>query len=335
MPTPPLTFDDDENVHEVTDSIDWRESYYVNFFDTESDLNGLAWQGVRPNAGVGEAAFVLYDGDKPLIRSVSFHIPVAKDIGPERAALGNQEFVCVEPWKNWQIRFDDGTDRAVVDWKQLSGNCDWDWEGTNSKHFQTAGRVDVEAVVDGRTIRFSGFGERDRAWGPRNYSGTTFTWWQTVQFPDAVAAHVFTSKVPGGSHDNHRLMGYLHQDGETFPLASFTASEVVYGDHAGGPPVGGKLELVDTKGRALSIAKIEPLHQLNFVSDGAQVEDREPEPGENVTLMHFTFDRFVRSDGSVGRGMIDCPREPGERPERFRAVEPCYSHLHNYGLDGS
>ena len=50
---------DDANFHKRGLEPDWRESYYCNFFDKDSDLCGLFWQGVRPNSKNGEAVMGL------------------------------------------------------------------------------------------------------------------------------------------------------------------------------------------------------------------------------------------------------------------------------------
>lgn len=323
----PLHADDDTKIHPPTASPDWRESYYCNFFDhTGGGLYGVAWQGVRPNAGRGEAVFALFDGDSALVRSVNFGVPVARDIGPERTGLVNQCFENIEPWSHWAITYEDERATLRVEWRRLSQICDWEWEDiTNSKHYQVAGTVSVNGVVDGRDIAFTGFGERDRAWGERNYAGLVHGWWQTVQFPDGVAAHVFTLDLGEGPV---RLHGYLHADGETRRLQQCIATDVAY-DPQTTLPVNVHQRLIDDAGRELTVTALRPLQWLSFVSDGAEVYDRAPTVDESVQSL--TFQEFVRSDGVVGRGMVDLTAAAGARPSHFGADGSAFSTLYDYG----
>jgi hypothetical protein len=296
-----LQYEDDQAVHAQTDAVDWRESYYVNFFDAESDLHGLFWQGVRPNAGFGEACFVLYDGDQELVRSVNMHVPVAADIGEERTAADKQRFECLEPWRHWRASYQDGDTTATVDWHMLSSVCDWQW-GPDAKRFEHAGRVHVEAEVGGRSISFDGFGQRDRAWGRRNYSPMTFTWWWVAQFPDEVAVQAFIAQLDDGSQG---MMGYLHQDGETRNIVSMDVTDIEMGPH-GGPAVAGKMLVVDELGRRLECTGIELMHGLTFgtAPGGSQLEEHDP--SENAkSRMYLSFYKFTRADGVVANGMID------------------------------
>ncbi|AII10817.1 DUF7065 domain-containing protein [Rhodococcus opacus] len=323
-----LHFDDDATAHTVTDAVDWRESYYLNFADPTSGLHGVAWQGVRPNMGHGEAVFVLYDGPTPLIHSVNMAVPIPADIGAERTDLGHQSFECVEPWRRWDVHYDDGTNSAHLEWTQMTETCDWDWEElTGAKHYQGAGRIEVTAVVDGRQIAFTGFGERDRAWGPRNYGPIEFSWWTVAQFPDEVAVHAFVQFADG----KYRLHGFLHADGTTRPLSEFRAAEVVY-DPADGPALSSRQIFTDDEGRTVE-ALNERVHYLQFGTseDGAQLEERDP--GDQATgRMYLTFQKFTRVDGVEGRGMIDNNLRIGTAPTAFTAQLPNFSNLYDYGL---
>jgi hypothetical protein len=318
---------DDLAAHEKNDALAWRESYYCNFFDHESDLHGLAWLGVRPNDERGEVLFALFDGEETLLRHIDFKVPVSRDIGDERRRLGPLEFVPLEPWNHWAIRFDDGDSKIEIDWTQVSAMCDWEWEDiTNSKHYQGAGRIKVSGNVGDRPIEFSGFGERDRAWGERDYGFWTFVWWLVVQFPDETASHVFLMRDGDG---NDRIHGYLHKDGETRNVASYEA-DVEYTPN-GGPPERARHKIVDEGGRELILDETNRMHFFSFSADGPQVEDQPPEDMERGR-MFWTFHRFTRDDGAIGRGMIDYVFWSGNQPEQIRATGPARSSIYEFGL---
>ena len=323
-----LVHDDDMQPHAKTAGKDWRESYYCNFFDAQSDLCGVFWQGARPNSGHGEAVFLLLDGARDIVRSVDFKVPLHGAAPEERRKVGNAEFSCVAPWKHWKVSWQSGSDWFRLDWRQLSDVCDWEWEDlTNSKHFQVAGKVRGEGEVAGRKIAFTGYGERDRAWGDRNYGPLKVSFWTVIQFPDDVAVHAFALLQADGTY---RLHGYLHMDGRTRGLQRFEADTVYAGPK--GPPENGKLRFVDDQGRVVEIVAYQRKNHLALGAapdDGAQLGT---DSSKSQSLMFLTFQRFTRADGLTGHGMIDYNCWVGNQPAVIRAeAPPLYSTLYRFG----
>jgi hypothetical protein len=296
-----LKYDDDASIHECTGAIDWRESYYVNFFDTESDLHGLCWQGARPNAGYGEAVFVLFDGDTALIRDVDMHVPVARDIGVERMALGHERWECLEPWNRWRVVYEHEDASVSVEWERFSAVCDWEW-GPDARRYEHAGRVHVEGRVGDREVRFDGFGQRDRAWGRRNYAPIDFSWWWVAQYPDETAVQAYIAK---GDDAAELLMGYLHMNGETRSIVSMDVSGIRLSP-TGGPPMAAHQVVVDDLGRSIESKECQLLNALTFGTDpgGSQLSERDPNQGDR-SRMYLSFLKFPRIDGVVANGMID------------------------------
>jgi hypothetical protein len=322
----PLSYDDDAAIHELTDNTDWRESYYLNFHDSTSDLHGVIWQGVKPNRERGEAVLCLWDDTTPLIYSIDMAVPVARDIGAERAAI-NAAFTCPEPWDRWDVDYRKAGDELHIEWTRLSETCDWEWgDLTDSKHFQAAGRVHVTGTVGGRAIDFQGYGERDRAWGPRNYDPIEFSWFVVAQWPDDVAVHAFAQRIDG----DYRLMGYLHADGKTAPLTEFDASSVTY-EPTDGPAKTSHLRWTDTLGRQVE-ADVERINTLSFGTSSGGSDLGATEPGSQAKgLMYLTTQTYLRPDGVLGKGMIDNNLHAGAAPDNFTAVQPNYSTLYDYG----
>ncbi len=323
-----LKFEDDANFHKVGTEIDWRESYYCNFVDLDSDLVGVAWQGAKENQGQGEAVFLLCDGKTDLIRSVRTDCPLTDGEDPGRH-MGPQRFVCHEPWKRWSAHFDNGESKIDLEWTQLSDTCDWDWEDiTNSKHFQAAGKVKVSGVAAGRVINFTGYGERDRAWGARNYGPLKFSVFHTAQFPDDVAVHSFVLRDAEGAY---RLFGYIHKDGQTRNLARCEAHLNYDSDR--GPPVSGSYLLEDDLGRTVEIESFDIINYVGFGGhdDGSKLSD---DLSTAKNLMFLTFQNFKRSDGVKGKGMIDLNVWPGEQQTHFvSTAPPIFSTLYPYGRE--
>lgn len=334
---------DDETIHTADEAPTWRESFYCNFFDTESRFYGVAWQGVRPNQEVAEAVFILYEEGKPLIHSVQTTLTVPADT--DRRAVAHQRFECIVPWRHWQVEYNDGSARLSVDWQQLSEICDHDPTGTpgeessaepldeggfygTAKHFEATGSIEATGEIDGRSISFSGFGTRDRAWGPRNWGLLGFCWWQTTQFPDGEAIHALLLQEKVG--DDMRLFGLLHRDGRSRP-AMLLECEIGY-DGEPGPPISARQRWVDDEGRELIVTGMELLQALPFaiLADGENLEPREVNAsGENP--YYWTWQKFIREDGVVGHGMIDQACWSGMQHTSFVSTIPT-GRLYDYGL---
>ncbi|MEV4420147.1 hypothetical protein AB0L40_09260 [Patulibacter sp. NPDC049589] len=339
-----LTHDDDATIHQAGEVPEWRESFYVNFADTESRFYGAAWQGLRPNVGVAEATFLLFDRKTARVRSVDTALQVPGD--SDRRSLGNQRFECIDPWSHWRVHYEDDAAKLQIDWRQTTATIDHDPTGTPgqdvdgelpedeasfyrvAKHFEATGTIDCVGEIDGEPIAFTGFGTRDRAWGPRNYGLLRFMWWQTVQFPDGDAVHVMLLR---DADDAINLFGMLHRDGRSLP-ATIAEVDVAYDDAVTGAPVSGSQRFVDVEGRELVITGMEPMHvaPMTILADGTDVVPRRVEsPDEKVYF--WTWQRFVRSDGVVGHGMVDQAYWQGLQQSRF-ASTAATGRLYDFGL---
>jgi hypothetical protein len=336
---------DDATIHEASDALDWRESFYVNFFDTESRFYGAAWQGLRPNAGVAEAAFLLFDREQAVVRSVELALRVPGDT--DRRRLGHQQFTCLSPWQHWRVDYDDGTAKLQIEWTQTSATIDHDPTGAPGRaaddyvaapadeasfyrvaqHYEATGTISCTGEIDGEPVSFTGFGTRDRAWGPRDYGLMRFMWWQTVQFPDGAAAHVMLLQ---DADDDMRLFGMVHRDGRSRPAVA-ASCDVRY-DGENGPPIPGSQRFVDDEGRSIVITAAEPMQIQPFaiLPDGKDLEARRV-TSDAEKAYFWTWQRFTREDGVVGHGMIDQAYWPGQQHTTFAATIPT-GRLYDFGL---
>jgi hypothetical protein len=321
-----ISIDDDANFHKTGSEIDWRESYYCNFLDQDSDLCGVAWQGARPNQGHGECVFVLCDGEKDLIRYVNTDVAIPRTDDPARK-MGSQEFVCVEPWRRWDINFNQGDTKVHVAWSQLTDVCNWDWESfTNSKRYECTGRIEASGVVAGRRFAFKGYGERDRAWGARNYGPMQYALNMAAQFPDDVAVHSFVMRDGDGKY---RLFGFIHRDNKTCGLKNLEVTVKYAGDR--GPPCGGSYILTDDLGRRVEIDSFSIINHVGFGvpdQDGSHISS---DLSKSRSLMFLTWQRYTRRDGVRGRGYMDLNNWVGTAPSSVQAGGPLYSTLYSYG----
>ncbi|WP_128970197.1 DUF7065 domain-containing protein [Rhodococcus opacus] len=329
VPGTPLVYEDDASIHPVGPEPDWRESYYLNFASIDGDISGIVWQGVRPNSCRGEAVFVLYEGDTPLLHSVNMQVDVPADVGTERTRLGHQEFECVDPWRHWRVTYDDGTDRVALDWTQISDTCNWHWQDLQSSiHYQGSGRVEGVAVIKGREIPIVGYGDRDRAWGKRNYGPLKFAVNFFSQFDDESMLHAFVLLDAAG---HERLHGYLHRDGVTRDLVEYDA-DFIYLEE-GRPPAAARHRAKDTDGREIEISETHLRHALEYATavDGANLEGGTSAPKGAGSRMFLASYWYLQPTGERGVGCIDMNFWNGHQQNQVRARGPLYSKLYGFG----
>src|ERR1700746_555965 len=123
----------DEGVHTPGDQVNWNESRYVDFWDSDRRVGGWFRIGARPNAGYAEMSACLYmpDGrtafafDRAEIRSNGL-VAAGKS--------GRQEWDIIEPWRTSRVRYS-GTMSVFDD----------AWALTDPKRaFATHPKVDVD-----------------------------------------------------------------------------------------------------------------------------------------------------------------------------------------------
>jgi len=161
----------DEYAHEPNEQPDWRESYYFNWVDLDAGVSGFSTIGLLPNAskrefvfalfynGEREAYFVEPDGAVP----EDFHDSLSDDV---------LSYEVINPFKEWRIRYRGKTLKADIHWVGRFSAYDFgQGSGTSwAGHFEQSGapRGTVE-FSDGKVIKFSGLGERDKSWGVRDW----------------------------------------------------------------------------------------------------------------------------------------------------------------------
>ncbi len=92
----------DERTHPAGPHRYWNESFYLNFFDTEGNWGGASRIGFSPNQGFADGFVCLYfpNGAAGFVRTWE-----SCDDHSGRSAAGPIEHDCVEPFKEWRVRY--------------------------------------------------------------------------------------------------------------------------------------------------------------------------------------------------------------------------------------
>lgn len=185
----------DEQMHPVGEDGAWSESYYFNFVDPDTKIGMFTRMGFRPGNGWADALHAVYLGGKRVAFTYG-----RRDIGKDLTAydgdlkVGNLHITCEEAFKRWTVAYDgpaqDIADGAVLVTRSKERPEGWftpanlnmtvDVETLSTPHHSGHGahghfeqniRATGTLTIGGEQMSFSGYGVRDKSWGPRNWSG--------------------------------------------------------------------------------------------------------------------------------------------------------------------
>jgi hypothetical protein len=208
----------DEYLHEPTDELKWRESYYFNWVDLENKISGFSTIGILPNENKREFVFLLFLGNK---NEIYYTEPQLDNYDEDISYMLKEkrlEYVLIEPLKKWQINYTS---------RKLSFNITFDTRfptyhfGIDSSaswhhHFEASGKIfGYVEFKTGEKIKIEGFGQRDKSWGYRDWH--QFDKWYAghFQFKDWSCAFR-KDKV----QDKVDLSGHISNKYGNFPLKS-------------------------------------------------------------------------------------------------------------------
>jgi hypothetical protein len=298
----------DEGRHPPEDDPLWNESVYLDFVAGDGTLAGYARIGLYPNLGVTWWTTVVVGGDRPLVHSVAFDLPVPGTgwaLGGEGTDLW---FEVVEPLATVRLR---GTAPAGLHadptavYRGESGepttlglDLTWVTDGTPFAYDVTT-RYEIPCVVAGSVVvgdqrlEVDGHGQRDHSWGVRDW--WSFGWcWSAARLDDGTRVHLTDVRIPG----LRTAIGYRQAGGVVTPL---TGGRV---DEEPGPEGLPRRATATLEPAGLTL-DIEPIAfgPVLLVADDGR-ESRFPR----------AVARFTTADGRTGTGWIEWNQPPAAPP---------------------
>ena len=186
----------DELFHPVGDHPSWSESYYFNFVDPDTGVGAFTRMGFRPNDGWADALHAVYLPDGRVAftygRRTDLTPALVETLGPVDPAVGNLTLRRGEAFRRWDIVYSgeaqDMTDPTVMlaatrdrpeGWSRAAQlDMDVAFEalsephyavGGAQGHFEQTGRVTGTIRLGDEQWDVSGYGVRDKSWGPRTW----------------------------------------------------------------------------------------------------------------------------------------------------------------------
>lgn len=207
----------DEYTHRPEAALNYNESMYFNMYDPARRIGGWFRLGNRPNEGYAEMSFCLYLPDG----AVAFMFKRAEIANNDAMNAGGLRVDVIEPFKHLRVVYDGkaallADPHAMADPKKafaenprVAIRMSLDYRGLTPMHggelvnadgtplaldpekaflrghYEQHMAVTGTVEIDGRQEALSGFGVRDKSWGPRFWQAIRWYRWLPMCFgPD-------------------------------------------------------------------------------------------------------------------------------------------------------
>jgi hypothetical protein len=291
----------------------WRESYYFDFYDPDTDLAYFSSIGNRMNKGNMGSVVAFVWGDETYVLKDYSH-PTEN----EAIQVGGLLYEAETPNEEWRIRHlgqinefepESGALRMTAeefpsrDHPLHTLDMDLTFEGFHDPqyydpdeearelfdnlyhgHSDQGGIVTGEVTLGDRTVQVDGVGERDHSWGIRDWRDPDGWQWTSALFDRETAVNFWKVRRDGAT----AVEGYLHLDGESNHITS-AAVDAEFRDD-GLTQEAFEIEVTDDAGRTFS-----------FGGSTLTVVPVDFEYAEEVTTIRRTPTRY-ESDGKKGYG---------------------------------
>ncbi len=233
----------DEYPHTPDAASNYNESMYFNVFDPVRKTGGWFRLGNRPNEGYAEMSVCLYLPDG----RVAFMYGRPKIFGNTEMNAGGMKIDVIEPFKRLKLTYDGKVcvlarpfemahpSRAFRENPNVDCKVELDYEGVSPMYGGETVRADGKPVaidpeksfakahyeqhmaakgrfvVGGETFEISGFGLRDKSWGPRYWQAIDWYRWCPMNFGRDFGMML---SIVAGSEGKPREGGMVFKDGK-------------------------------------------------------------------------------------------------------------------------
>ncbi len=210
-----------DGLHIASDDPWWREGWYFEFYDTDARLQFQAYQGVFPNAAIGDLNAAIFHQGRCVhqITKMDFHVPA--EPAEQRLYFGPMKLSELEALKSWRVQYDTQEIQADLNFVAVQPPFSWAaarlWLETSddpkmgSHHFDQLGRYTGKVWIEDKELEIDALGFRDRmwGWGGRKHWRSYLIMW--AAFGEDCIANVAIQRFDDGRQS---LCGYLHDAGK-------------------------------------------------------------------------------------------------------------------------
>lgn len=233
--------------HPVEADPAWSESWYFNAYAPAERVGFVTRVGIRPNQGAAHALAIVWlpDGSTGQFEEQA----PARAIVDGPIEVGAVHYARVAPLREWTVsieptrvaghrvaveaRFSALGPAIGVDGTGGSGGTDGvratARRSLAAGHFEQSGAWSGTIEIDGKRTPFSGLGNRDKSWGPRETSGARglrmWRWFSINLGPDTHFGGILAGTSAGELH-----RGWIHDHGKTTSVRRWNVSTVLDAD---------------------------------------------------------------------------------------------------------
>lgn len=209
--------DADERLHPVEDpSPHWSDSLYFNAWDPTSSAFVMTRIAVLANSGRVTGGMIVWV-DGALSYGYGRELDEIPPTDWDVMATDGLTYRMLQSGQAWAVQLADGDARAHLEWHGLSPATSYDAHPSGPLpkavawgHYEQSCRVTGDLIVDGHTIAFDGFGQRDHSWGFRHWAGLHQWHWVTGFLTDGRAFNLFEVHT---HDDTTSVNGFVHGPG--------------------------------------------------------------------------------------------------------------------------
>jgi hypothetical protein len=167
----PLT-EADELLHKPTSQLKWRESYYFNWVDFTNNISGFSTIGIVPNENRQEFVFLLFLKENNEVYYKESLLRNYQENISRMLTDKKLKYKLIKPFKIWQIEY---RSRKLTCYLRFEARFPTYVFGIDSsaswhQHFEASGIVKGSIKLrSNKIIKFSGYGQRDKSWGYRDW----------------------------------------------------------------------------------------------------------------------------------------------------------------------
>jgi hypothetical protein len=169
---PPGLNNRDELLHQPTNELKWRESYYFNWADLENKISGFSTIGMVPNEKKREFVFLLFLEER---NEVYYKEPHLQDYNDDINVMlrdNRLSYTLVKPFEEWIINYKSRKLSLELHFKTRFPTHNFGMDSSKSwhQHFESSGIITGKLIrKNGEIVELNGFGQRDKSWGFRDW----------------------------------------------------------------------------------------------------------------------------------------------------------------------
>lgn len=241
-----ITVEDEKRQKPTSDPL-FRDSLYFNVYDKNSKIAVSTSIGLRPNLGIAEAAFVVFQGEKILVAYAETGLELP-DSDWDNICVGRVCYKWVEPLKSFDITYRDEKNRVNVELHWVGFTPIFDYK-TNvhqlpsivySLHYEQAGRIRGGIELPSGGFKIDGYGIRDHSAGVRDWNSIS-RWYFVSGVKEKDFVFCLWTVYAGGGEGTG---GWVYRDGKLLGVRD-AKYDLKYSDEKKTKHLGGKITFLD------------------------------------------------------------------------------------------